>query len=130
MKNLKPPRSISAGGHQGDVYIGQPIDPGTVRLGQEIARVDGALVLARGEATGHAHEILAPGARLFRGESAGICYLLIEGVEAWVEGSEIGPQHIALLHEEHGPGVFTAPGLYPVITQQQWTMEHATRVAD
>ena len=53
-----------------------------------VKRQDGKLILARGEATGHAHVIVAPDVEMY--ERAGVAYLRV-------------PTPAPPLHEEHDP---------------------------
>ncbi|MDQ7909758.1 hypothetical protein RB614_35080 [Phytohabitans sp. ZYX-F-186] len=70
-----------------------------------VAREDGAVVLAHGEATGHRHAIREPHAELLEGR--GERFLRIAG----------GPAR--LVHEEHDPIVLPA-GAYQVIRQREY----------
>jgi hypothetical protein len=97
---------------QGDVFIE------TVTAlpdgGADIPRVNGRLVLAEGEATGHAHAIAARQAQLR--EVAGAVYLTLL-TRAW------------LRHEEHDP-IQLPPGIYRVRRQREYTPEGLRNVAD
>jgi hypothetical protein len=98
-------RKISKQYRQGDVLlveIGRPI-----RTGSPIDLVDGRIILALGEVTGHAHAIRADdgGARFFEGER-NRRYLML---------TEIG----RLEHEEHG-AIVLEPGWYEVRQQREY----------
>lgn len=73
-------------------------------------------VLARGEATGHAHQI-HEGALLWV-DTDGTKYLEVFGAEAKVE------------HEEHGPIVLAGPAIYRIVLQREYTPEAIRNVAD
>ena len=75
----------------------------------------GRIVLAYGEATGHAHAIAAPGARLFS-----------EGTNRFLEVSAGGA---TLAHEEHAAIPLPA-GAYRVILQREYSPEENRPVAD
>jgi len=80
-----------------------------------VQREHGRLVLAEGEATGHAHVIESPDAELVRedeellgpGEAAEL-FLLVHGVEA-----------VPLVHEEH-ESLTVPPGVYRVVRQREY----------
>jgi hypothetical protein len=65
------------------------------------------LVLARGEATGHAHRIA---------EEDGRAILLRAGAELFLE---VRDQAATLVHDEHGP-IALDPGLYRVWKQREY----------
>ncbi len=81
-----------------------------------VKRVPRGVVLAYGEATGHAHAIRDLTATLWRGDD-GREYLLVEGGVA------------VLQHEEHGP-ITISPGIYEVLHQREYTPQASRRVAD
>jgi hypothetical protein len=95
---------------QGDVLL-VPVDS----LPKGAVPVDprnGRLVLADGEATGHAHVVLEPHTRLLavgrpRVSSAQTRYLVVEAAPA------------TLVHEEHDP-ITVAPGSYRVVRQREY----------
>ncbi|MGH8907319.1 MAG: hypothetical protein ACRD0K_12525 [Egibacteraceae bacterium] len=66
----------------------------------------GRIVLAEGEATGHAHAIAERGAILYEGD----------GEERFLEVETA----VALRHEEHG-AITLPPGTYRVIRQREYT---------
>ena len=76
------------------------------------------LVLAEGEATGHAHVITDDAAELVTADEAAELYLLVHGTEA-----------VELLHEEHAT-VLVPPGAYEVRRQREYTPEEIRRVTD
>ena len=83
----------------------------------EQAREDGRIVLAHGEATGHAHAIVEQGVRFFREDGAGAGLLRIPGGGAQV------------VHEEHAT-IQLPKGLYRVIRQREFDAGMARFVAD
>lgn len=80
-----------------------------------IARERGRLVLAHGEATGHAHAIRSPKASLF--EVAGRVFLAVDG------------ECVTLDHEEHS-SITIPPGDYEVIRQREYAPDAIRTVAD
>jgi hypothetical protein len=113
MKNLQM--------RQGDVFIEQV----KKRNPQGTAIVDrGRVILAYGEVTGHAHEVIAaekegplalPPAQLFE-EPDGTRYLFVE-------------RACSLIHQEHG-AIALAPGVYKVTRQREYQPEGIQSVAD
>lgn len=69
-----------------------------------VPRERGAVVLAHGEATGHAHRIVSPGARLYEHASERFLDVL---------------ESTALLHEEHDP-IPVPPGVYRIVRQREY----------
>jgi len=94
----------------GDVLIERcPEIPSGVRRAPHV-------VLARGEATGHAHRILEPKtAVLFEGEDEG--YL------------QVCADHATLVHEEHHPITLTQ-GVYRFWFQREYSPKEIRRVID
>lgn len=73
-----------------------------------VDRENGRLVLARGEATGHAHAVLEPEVELLQREiEPGVAYLKVA-------------QECHVTHEEHAP-ITLAPGNYRVIHQREYS---------
>lgn len=107
---------------QGDLLIERvdDIEPGTPLP----VDPDGAVVLARGEVTGHRHAIHGGAAVLFRDEG------LARDMPA-----ELYIGHVrvvaptALTHEEHAP-IPLEPGTYRIRRQREWTTESTRVVAD
>jgi hypothetical protein len=101
---------------QGDVLlvrVGGVIGP-TV----SVPREGGRLVLAHGEATGHAHVIEDVNAALVTREDAEGLYLLVYGDQATLE------------HDEHDP-ITLAAGTYRVVRQREYEPGNIVRqVAD
>jgi len=93
--------------------------PDWVAKAQQLRPIDGRLVLARGEATGHDHYVLPD-------ESP--------GVEAFVKDDGTGslvliaPQDITVRHQEHGP--LLLPPLVQVEPQVEHDPEGERRVRD
>ena len=82
-----------------------------------VSRVGNRLVLAEGEATGHAHAVKSREAVLFRDPELNRVFLQVTG------------QGVALEHDEHSP-VALAPGAYEVVRQVEYSPEEIRRVAD
>lgn len=101
---------------QGDVLL-VAVDeaPGETKPVKRGAR---GLVLAEGEATGHAHVITDESAELVSADEAAELYLLVHGTEA-----------VTLTHEEHAT-VLVPPGAYEVRRQREYSPEAIRRVAD
>lgn len=97
---------------QGDVLVVRADDvPPTATL---VTRESGRIVLAHGEATGHAHAIQDESATLY--ELDGERYLRVDS-------------HVTLRHEEHRPHVIEQ-GVYRVIRQREYTPQEIRNVAD
>ena len=96
------PETAPAMVRQGDVLL-IPVDaiPGTAR---PVARDNGRVVLAYGEATGHAHAILSAAATQLQ-----------DGIERYLRLTAVA----TLQHEEHGP-IAIAPGSYRVVIQREY----------
>ena|SRR3990167_9884875 len=99
---------------QGDVLIREvPEIPKDV---SEVEREDDRIVLAHGEATGHAHAIYNRVAKFFEETTTKRRYLEISA-----------PSRIT--HEEHAP-IELPVGKYEVIRQREYTPEAIRNVAD
>jgi hypothetical protein len=101
---------------QGDVLI-VPVQSLPENL-EPIGREGGRVVLAHGEATGHAHAITAEGAALFRDPELAAIFMTVSG-----------EMPVALEHEEHST-ISIPPGSYRVIRQREYTPEEIRYVAD
>lgn len=85
---------------------------------RKIKRDEGKVVLAYGEATGHAHAIAERGAELYEVEALEVRFLQIlcaDGVE--------------LAHQEHDT-IGLPPGIYEVRRQREYSPEAIRNVAD
>ena len=80
------------------------------------------IVLAFGEATGHAHAVAEPRTK---DQPKGRARLWDAGAERYLQVLE----KTALRHEEHAP-VPLAPGIYRVTTQREYSPEEIRRVSD
>ncbi|MGH7487877.1 MAG: hypothetical protein ACREMY_20095 [bacterium] len=89
---------------QGDVFL---VRMETLKLQRAtpVARDAGRIILARGEATGHAHAISSAEAEL----------LELENGERYLRADAA----CELVHEEHG-AITLEPGLYRVIRQREY----------
>lgn len=104
---------------QGDVMI-VATNEGIPDTAIEVPREDGRVVLAHGEATGHAHAFGERHVAMFRAGDDGAstaAYLRIEGLPA------------TLRHEEHAP-IEVPAGTYRVIRQREYTPAGLRVVAD
>ena len=90
---------------QGDVLIVQLEEPPTATVSVP-READGRLVVAHGEATGHAHVVVGGDAELVSASEADDLYLLVYG-------------KAALVHEEHNP-IVIPPGNYQVARQREY----------
>jgi len=95
---------------QGDVFIEQVdgLPPGAERL-------HGPIILAEGEATGHAHRVSNRLAKFFQAAN-GERFLVVK-------------RRTAVEHEEHDP-VALSPGTYQVKRQREYSPEEIRNVAD
>jgi len=97
---------------QGDVFL---IRDESVQ--GDIEPVDGDVILAHGEVTGHAHRIANKGVRTFNDRKRSRRYMRTNEISM-------------LTHEEHGT-ITIAPGNYRVVIQRVWTdAEESLNVAD
>lgn len=83
-----------------------------------VTRENGRLVLADGEATGHAHMIVDESAELVTADGAAELFLLVHG-----------PGPVELVHEEHDT-IQVPPGEYEVRRQREYAPEEIRLVAD
>jgi hypothetical protein len=99
---------------QGDVLLVRVAERDLAEA-RRIERIEGRIILAYGEVTGHAHAIDAALAELFE-ERDGTLYLKLDGPAA-------------LTHEEHG-AIELDPGIYRVVRQREYSPEAIRQVAD
>ena len=95
---------------QGDVFLVPATIPPDAA---PVARDAGRVILAYGEATGHAHAVAAPTATLLT-DPKNARFLRIVGSGA------------TLTHEEHG-SIQIAPGEYRVVIGREWSSDMAAR---
>jgi hypothetical protein len=99
---------------QGDVLLVRVSDADDERVAPrmrrlaDVPREAGRLVLAEGEATGHAHAIDDESARLVSDGEAEELYLLV-----------YGSRPVWLQHDEHDP-LEIPPGIYQVVRQREY----------
>jgi hypothetical protein len=86
-------------------------------VGIPVARDGGRVVLAYGEATGHAHAIIDRGAELFQTDLG----------ERFLQVLATGG--VSLTHEEHADIVLPR-GLYEVVRQREYDQEEIRQVLD
>lgn len=101
---------------QGDVLI-VPVAKMPAKL-EPVARDNGRVVLAYGEATGHAHAIKNERAALFRDPNLAAVFMHVSG-----------DAPVALEHEEHGT-ILVPPGAYEIRRQREYSPEEIRIVAD
>ena len=96
---------------QGDVLL---VKVDALPDGAVAQEVDGRIVLAYGEVTGHAHAVGLEGAMLYKSN-----------------GEDLLKVHkaTALVHEEHSP-IALDPGVYKVVRQREYTPQEIRRVSD
>ena len=103
---------------QGDVLV---IPVATIpRNTKPVKRDQGRVVLAYGEATGHAHTISHPDVRLVSAEQAG-------ELRMWMQVT--APEPVELEHDEHDT-LLIPPGTYEVRRQREYSPEEIRTVAD
>ncbi len=100
---------------QGDVLIVRDDEASGT---DEIKREDSAVVLAYGEATGHKHQIRAPG----------VCHLRAEGIHAHTV-LRVDCETVDLVHEEHAT-IAIPKGTYRVVIQQEYAPDEYRNVMD
>lgn len=109
---------------QGDILIERVDDVATSATPVE-CDPDGAVVLARGEVTGHRHAIYESGVVMFRDDSLARDL----PVELYVGHVVIDRPEALLKHEEHDT-IVLPKGTYRVRRQREWTAQMARVVAD
>lgn len=104
---------------QGDVLMRQVAD--RAKTGRDV-RETGRVILAHGEVTGHAHEVVTVdpvlagmGPQYFE-EPDGTRFLFVD-------------QGCVVTHQEHGP-IPLGPGCYEIVRQREYTPEAIRQVAD
>jgi hypothetical protein len=110
---------------QGDVIL-ELVDAAPVSGRRIKPDPDGAVVLARGEVTGHRHAFYGGNVTLFRDDA------LARGVPAELYIGHVkitGRKPAALRHEEHDT-ISLPPGTYRVRRQREWDAGEARVVAD
>lgn len=86
---------------------------------------DGAVVLARGEVTGHRHALYCGGVTMFRDDALARDMPM----ELYLGHIKVGAAGADLKHEEHAT-ITLPPGSYRVRRQREWTAGDARVVAD
>lgn len=94
---------------QGDVFVER-----VESMPADATPLDGPIILAHGEVTGHCHEIKTRGAKLF--DKAGERFLVLA-------------KQSVLRHQEHDP-ITLEPGTYRVVRQREYSPEAIRNVAD
>ena len=102
---------------QGDVLI-IPIKSIPKTPLKPVERENSRLVLAHGEATGHAHAIKDDRAALFRDVKLAAVFMHVSGTDT-----------VLLEHDEHDT-IAIPPGSYRVIRQREYSPEEIRNVAD
>lgn len=100
---------------QGDVLI-VPVEKLPAKL-EPVSRENKRVVLAHGEATGHAHAIKDKHVTLFRDPKLNTMFM------------QVLDAPVALEHDEHDP-ISVPPGNYQVIRQREYSLEAIRNVAD
>lgn len=107
--------TVPAHYRQGDVLV-ERIDALPANL-KKLPRDGGRVILAHGEATGHAHAIMDAHADLYSATEPDVTYLEVRDAVA------------ALTHDEHST-IPLAPGAYRVVRQREYSPEAIRHVAD
>ena len=109
----KRTKKIPGQARQGDVFFERvaKLPPNT----KPVAAVNGRLMLAYGEATGHHHSVRADVATL-NVDEGGVMYLTVEEL-------------IAVEHQEHDV-IPREPGVYKVTTQREYRPQGFINVSD
>lgn len=102
---------------QGDVLI-ELVDE--IPTDAKACKIEGDVILAWGEVTGHAHRLAPEKVKPFA--KGGVWSPVAERFITALEGA-------ALTHEEHGT-IAIAPGNYRVVQQREYTPEAIRNVAD
>lgn len=102
---------------QGDVML-QRVD--AIPADAKLCKIEGDVILAYGEVTGHAHRLAPEMVKPFA--KGGVWSPTAERFIQAVEGA-------TLTHEEHG-AIALAPGNYRVIQQREYSPEEIRNVAD
>lgn len=102
---------------QGDVLL-ISIERVPAAASTPVARENGRVILAHGEATGHAHAIVDDAAQLVTSEQAAELYLLVHGTDP-----------VELVHQEHDT-ILVPPGQYEVRRQREYHPEQIRSVLD
>jgi hypothetical protein len=105
---------------QGDIFL-EKVEGGDLELSEckqsiEGEEIEGFIVLALGEATGHAHKLPKTSAKLTKAANEDKFILLVTETSF-------------LTHEEHAP-IRIPPGRYRVVRQRVYTPERIKYVAD
>ena len=109
-------KTMKKQGRQGDVLV-TVVD--TEATGKEVEREEGKIVLAHGEATGHAHSISAMDVTLFMDEKTLARHLDTRGAESPI-----------LDHQEHEAFQLPSDKTIEVVRQMEYRPERLIRVAD
>jgi len=108
---------------QGDIIIERVDDAPT---GPPIGiDPDGAVVLARGEATGHRHAFYGGGVTMFRDDALARDM----PTELYIGHVNVGTSGADLRHEEHS-AISLAPGTYRIRRQREFDLGEVRIVAD
>lgn len=99
---------------QGDILF---VEVNEVVSGRAVRRKNGHIIVAEGEATGHAHAIKTPGVRM------------VEVVHQFHEHYLVSDRPFEIVHEEHDTVKLPA-GTYKVIRQREYSPAEIRTVAD
>lgn len=113
MKQAEPTGPVY---RQGDVLL-VPLEHAP-KPATPVMQRPGRLILAEGEATGHAHAILDDAAELVTAEWPRRLYLIVGGTRP-----------VELVHEEHAT-LLIEPGTYEVRRQREYSPDEIRRVPD
>jgi len=115
------PKPIPFQARQGDVFI-EKVDriPETAKKAKP---EDGRVILAHGEATGHAHAYDKRFVSMYRDDGAGSAFITVSADPSTGHGGA------DLKHEEHS-AIKTPAGDYEAIRQREYSPEAIRNVAD
>jgi hypothetical protein len=111
---------------QGDVFIERAQAGDRCPAGQDVAREQGAIVLAYGESSGHRHQLRAKGSKLFERGSARMLEITAKGGAIIDVATDRGEKMPRPRHDEIPIG----NGTFEVIKQREWTADEERQVAD
>ena len=113
-------------GRQGDVLLVRVAESAVTAEHKPVPRENGAVILALGESSMHAHVFRDPGVCMLRREGVDVEPLLtVESLcDLVTEGGEMAPG------VPRHPPIPVPPGTYRIITQRQWSGEEVRPVGD
>lgn len=112
-------------GRQGDVLLVRVAKSAVTPAHKPVPRENGAVVLALGESSMHAHVFRDPGVCMLRSEGIGESVVTVaELCDLVTEGGEMSPG------VPRHPPIPVPPGVYRVVVQREWAGEDVRPVGD